>query len=218
MFVFEPNLALTMFSMLAWGATLLTSCVIVYVLRSDHSLLLRPSCVAIITFNLQSQWSVAFATRKALAWFHDPWPFFCVIFVVPLIAMFGLAVLYRVTALRFRAVLVAESPPVSFVFLPCLLGVFIFYWYFRSVPLTETGLYAAIFRPDLSYELRERSLKLLPSHALQYVLTLWSSVVVPFALSVFCADLFRTKRLPVQRVLMAILAIILVLSASISGA
>lgn len=76
----------------------------------------------------------------------------------------------------------------------CLLGLIIL-WYLLKVPLRSTGLYGVLFDPQNAAQLREESLKLLDSRALQYAYLIGFSTLSPLAFTLLLSRIAELQGL-----------------------
>jgi hypothetical protein len=190
------------------------------------ALLVKPSTLFLVFFCLQVQVSAAINAGAIQSSLANPWTFFILVQVFPL-ACLGVAFLFqrreaeslyeRTGGLASQLLLPRVIAAVALLLVLCYLIVAI---YLALVPLTKTGLYAALFAPEMHDSYRELSLKLLQDKRLAYLFTILEKVLAPITGAV-CALLiglaWRTGRYKLA-LLAAGSAVLAVIPAMLSGA
>lgn len=82
-------------------------------------------------------------------------------------------------------------------------------WYFATVPLQSTGLWAILFTPEKSAVAREESLKLLDSKLLPYAFFMCINVTVPVAMILYTLRLSYRRAITTSAMLITVAALIL---------
>jgi len=205
-------------------ASALTSLLLFRAVWRDRSLLVRPSIVFLIFFNVRDQWGAAFLSGEIDRSLPAPSEFFLAMYGVPfaaLLLVFALphkqqGVIYR------RLVGVPDSSTYCWAAIWYLLiatGI-IMTWYFVNVPFRETGMWVMLTDPLSSAQARETSFKLLPNPLLKYSYAIVMNSVAPMLGAYAGLALIhgvRGRRIPRVATSLGVIFIAL-LCASVSGA
>lgn len=156
-----------------------------YIAFRMPALLVKPSTLFLVFFCLQVQISAAINAKPIADSLADPWIFFLLVQIFPL-ACLGIVFLFQKNAaerLFVRVGALVGTLPVLRVAMAAVLLLIVEYSvvavYLSNVPLAKTGLYAALFEPEMHDSYRELSLKLLLSKSLGYLFTIQEKVIAP---------------------------------------
>ena len=176
---------MTFFQALSWCFCLTTSGVLAWVVVKRRFLLIKPTIVVLIAFNLRIQWPAALRAEEVLDWLNYPWNFFILAQVFPLVTLLLSLLSFRQSArtvfdaaVSWRRERLRLVPFGAIVLLALATGL-ILLWYVAVVPLANTGLYAILVDPLRSDQAREDSLTLAGGVGFGYAVNLMMSVFAP---------------------------------------
>jgi hypothetical protein len=203
-----------------------SSVCIVYAFRYSRFLFVKPS-MQLLAFNVVFfHWPIAVFSGYLESWLPDPFSMLVLVY-----SFFGAGFLVSILTFRGPAMRV-WGVVTSGAFLPrdtierralivlCLGSVVLMVEYFRVVPVSQTGLYTAIFLPEMATQAREESLKLLDSQLIKYGFSLFASSIGPLIAVLVALRLrFRAPGISWGWLLLAILVFpLLLVFLSITGA
>lgn len=159
--------------------------IIVISVIHDRSLFMKPSFLVATFFFLQVQVGSAILSDKIVSMLINPWEYFFVIHGYSVIALVSSLMFYRrmyrgsFSRIVGRVITKREIVPrVLYIILPALL---IAAWYLSVVQISNTGLYASIFKPELADYAREESFAALDAPVLKYGYYVMSVVLAPMS-------------------------------------
>jgi len=189
---------MTRFVILSWLVSLVTTSFILLLVYKQRFQLVRPSIIFLIFFNLQIQLPSAFQARWIESFLIDPWHYFILAQVFPLLAFVVIAFQFRESALIiYRRTHISRNRMMwgkEIIVALSIVTAMVVFWYVSVVLWQQTGLYALLFDPENSLRAREESMKLLGNSALQYGFTLVSTVIVPVLAILLAFKLLRAIR------------------------
>jgi hypothetical protein len=172
-----------MFAFLCWLACGLNSLLLFRAVMRQRSVLVRPSIVFLIFFNLRVQWGAALEAGYAATALDRPYEFFLVIYGVPTAALL-LALSYRLRAAdtvyeRINRIPDSLSYSQRATWFLLLGAVTITLAYLAAVGYRNTGLYVIFTNPLASASARDNSFKLLGNVAVRYSYALVVNAAAP---------------------------------------
>jgi len=216
---------MSVFVAVNWILVIVTSIVLLAVIRADRSLLIKPSIMAIIFFHVLCQWGSAIQAGRIELSLAKPWIFVLLSQGFPIIGLAVSLLTWRRSARALweriinhkRSDLSGKSK--AMIVLAIFFILYIFFYLFH-VPFRSTGLYKIIYSPAESALARDLSVKLLGNPFLRYGHTIMMAVFAPL-LAVLAAQilLIQWQRRNWIRVLFYLVCLAAILLAvSISGA
>jgi len=212
-------------SISVWFCLFMTLFFLVYGISRCRWLLIKPSMVFALFFHVQIQWPSAFYWSRIVQNLTNPFAYFVLSQVFPLLLIMGSLFIGRgLSGEIFTRVieLPRSSYPVAFLLLGplMLVSLLIMGWYLHTVPWEKTGLYAVIYHPEQAKMAREYSLKLLTSKYLKYAVSVFNSSFAPI-MACLLAVISRERWLKgdkIQSLLYLSALIPIIVAVSISGA
>lgn len=216
---------MSFFVLANWFFCLTTFVLLGLVIVRYRWLLIKPSIIVIIFFHLMIQWAATAQAARNEAYLPNPWDFFLLVQLFPLIGLLvsffigtdlAQAIWIRVTE-PFKSSLTYENGAII------LLGAYFVLFlpiYFQYVPLNATGLYAILFNPSDAFMAREFSQKLLDNTFVRYGYVFMRSVFAPLlSVFVFKRMIDSLKKMRFLKVVTCVLGLVFILIAvSLSGA
>ena len=219
---------LTLFAAVNWILVILTLMALLWAIRRDRSLLLKPSILAILFFHVLCQWGTALEAWRIESFLPKPWVFVLLSQGFPLIGLAGSLLIWRRGARVIWGRIFQPSPAGlarknrALALLTVFFVVFIVL-YLSRVPLHTTGLYKIVFSHTTAADAasaRDMSVKFLDNAFLRYGHNIMMAVFAPLmavlTLQILLIHGQRRKWLWALLYLAGLVAILLV--ASISGA
>jgi hypothetical protein len=172
-----------MFTILCVGSCSITFILLLAAIVRDRSMLVRPSVMFLIFFNVRCQWDAALRASAIENTLPFPFDFYLAMFGVPLTALLLVIVRPSRTAkiVYQRLISIPELSSYSWVATRYILAGagLLMLWYFATVPFTQTGLWVLLTDPLASGQAREDSFKLLSSQSLKYGYALVMNAAAP---------------------------------------
>jgi len=172
-----------MFSILCISSCSITSILLLAAIVRNRSVLVRPSVIFLIFFNVRYQWDAALRASEIENVLRVPFDFYLAVFCVPLAAVLLVVVRPSRTAkiVYQRLISIPELSSYSWVATRYILigAGLLMLWYFATVPFTQTGLWVLLTDPLASGQAREDSFKLLSSQSLKYGYALVMNAAAP---------------------------------------
>ncbi len=146
-------------------------------------LFVKPSFIVLAFFHLSIQWAAALQAPSIERFLPQPYPFFVLAQVFPLLGLAGSFFMWRrraeiVSDKLAGPVMDLDIHPYHVVLLfAAVVGIAVLY--LSVVPLSQTGLAAIFTRPEESHQARELSLKLLDSALVRYGFSFLKTVFAP---------------------------------------
>jgi len=172
------------FVMLSWVFAGVTSIALFWAIYRERFQLVKPSTIFCVFFVIQVQLPSAVQATWIESRLKDPWAYFVLTHVFPLIVLLVGLTLFRRTAVshyeRGRNIAAKQlSGSHGAVLLLASICVFVALGYLSQVPWSSTGLYALIYETGGALDAREKSMKLLDNALLRYAFVMMSFVVAP---------------------------------------
>lgn len=184
---FYPFLStsLTLYVVLRWLVAIATAIVLLGLFRSRRYLFIKPSMQLVVLHHLLFQWPAATYAGYIENSLSPPWLLFwvldfyiiaCILLSAGFGARSGRRLFDGVVAIRGRG---QGKPSWWIIGILLLVVVGISTVYLVNTSWTRTGLYAILFDPTDSAQVREDSLKLLGNRTIAYVFSIMRSAVAP---------------------------------------
>jgi oligosaccharide repeat unit polymerase len=163
---------------------LCTSLYLIIIVLKRRYLLIKPSVVFLIFFNVQIQWSAAINAPDIYDLLLYPWDYFYLAHLFPLGCALLIGFTFRKSAYKTYQKLVENKNIYHFQnnnligLLALVVGV-ISIWYLLKIPLHKTGLYASLFNPGDYIEARQKGMQELDDAALSYMFSFVTNCVAP---------------------------------------
>jgi len=172
----------------SWAGCIATAISLACIFAFRRSWFLRPSLLVVAWHHVLVQWSGAIFSEEIYEYLREPWDFFLVAHLIPLLILGYVALLGspRIDSVWGRLHQPVPDPEVRF---PAafwiLFGILVVITgiYLRAVPFDQSGLYTMLTLPDAHLQARDEGLKLLSDSFVKYSYSIIRNVISPFLVS-----------------------------------
>ena len=221
---------MTTFGFLSYITTLITSSLIIFILKKETFLLAKPSIWFVCFFHAIIQWAATIYHEEIFLRLEKPYFFFLLTQIFPLVIILCSRFFLRTTAKKVweKALRKPENPKkrgrklLKLCFIYLFLMLCIIFIYLQYVPLTQTGLYVSFTSADplIAIMAREFSAKLLQQQWLKYLYEFFSKFLAGTIVStlVLYLSLRKNKLTITTRLIIIITIFVVVICAILPGA
>ncbi len=190
---------MTLFQQISFITCLSCTLLIAFIFFHLKHCITKPSFIALLSFHIQVQWGATINAHVIEETLLEPWNFFVMVQLFPLVALFITPWSWNREAKELFSrlnpkLLVGNYSYNFFIFISGFYIFYILYWYFSVVPIHKTGFYVMLTSPKVSQIAREESLKLLTSVPLKYAYSTFSNFISQFVSIILFIHIIRSLK------------------------